>query len=65
MPTASTPPAGKTFVVIVSPNIKHKETFPNIDGWLNRWNWVPVDEGLDEAPINWLDRYDKKIYSRS
>lgn len=57
-------PAGKTFVVIVSPNIRHRTEYPTIDGWLDRWNWVPEDSGLPEAPENWVDRYDKKIYTR-
>lgn len=57
-------PPSKTFVVIVSPNIRHRREYPMIDGWLDRWNWVDVDPGLDEAPVNWLDRYDKKLYSR-
>jgi hypothetical protein len=58
-------PKEKTFVVIVSPNIRHRDEFPQVDGWLDRWNWVPEDAGLPEAPDNWVDRYDSKIYSRS
>lgn len=57
-------PPGEVFVVIVSPNVRHREAFPGIDGWLEHWSWVAEDSGLSEAPINWVDRYDKKLFSR-
>ena len=57
-------PAGKVFVIIISKNIKHLDRFPMIYGWIDWWNWVEEDKGLAEAPINWVDRFGKKIYSR-
>lgn len=57
-------PTGKVFVVIISKNIKHLDRFPMIYGWIDWWNWVDEDKGLAEAPINWVDRFVKKIYSR-
>lgn len=59
------PPKDKTFVVIISPNKRHQEKYPMVDGWIDRWNWVPADEGLAEAPVEWVDRYDRKIFTRS
>jgi len=57
-------PPGKVFVTIVSKNVKHNSRFPMVYGWVDRWNWVEEDIGLPEAPINWVDRYRKKIYTR-
>jgi len=58
-------PKGKVFVVIVSPNDRHRDKYPQIDGWIDRWNWVEQDPGLQEAPINWVDRYEKRLFTRS
>lgn len=60
-----TAPKDKVFVVIISPNVRHRTEYPSVTGWLDRWNWVQEDPGLQEAPINWLDRYEKKLYTRS
>lgn len=57
-------PVGKVFVTIISKNVNHRERFPMVYGWVDWWNWVQEDEGLAEAPVNWVDRYDLKIYSR-
>jgi len=56
-------PAGKTFVVIVSPNT-HKNEFPSVDGWIDHWNWADEDTALAEAPTNWVDRYQERIFTR-
>jgi hypothetical protein len=56
------PPPGKTFLVVVSPN-RHGREHPDIDGWIDHWNWAEEDGVLAEAPVNWVDRYDKKIFS--
>ena len=59
-------PPGKVFVIIISKNsVKHQAHFPMVSGWVDRWNWAEEDEGLAEAPINWVERYGKKIYTRS
>lgn len=57
-------PADSVFVVVVSPNKNHKNGFPEIDGWIERWNWVTEDSGLPGAPIGWIDRYKKKLWTR-
>ncbi len=55
-------PKGYVFQVFVSPNLnKHKEEWPEFEGWIERWCWVKEDEGLQGAPINWLDRYDEYL----
>lgn len=63
-PIERSAPLSCVFAVIISPNIRHKETFPNIHGWIERWNWLEEDSGLPEAPIDWVDRYEKKIFTR-
>jgi hypothetical protein len=57
-------PSGKVFVVIISKNIKHLDRFPMVYGWVDRWNWIEEDEGLSEAPINWVERYRNRVYTR-
>ena len=58
------PPKGNVFAVIVRPNIKHRDRYPEIDGWINAWPWVDEDAGLAEAPEDWVDRYDLKLWTR-
>ncbi len=60
----SSAPMGCVFNVIISPNIKHKEKYPEVDGWVERWYWVEEDSGLPEAPSNWVDRFKEKLYTR-
>ena len=56
-------PAKSVFVVIISKNERqHKIHFPDIYGWIERWNWVDSDSYLNAAPINSESRYDKRIY---
>jgi hypothetical protein len=57
-------PDGSVFVVIISENDRHKDKFPEVDGWIDRWNWVREDEGLRDAPSGWVDRYKEKIWTR-
>ncbi len=56
-------PQGQVFAVIVSPNINHREQYPDIVGWLDRWNWVDEDTCLSEAPDDWFDRYESKLWT--
>lgn len=49
--------------MIVSPNERHRDKVPQIDGWIDHWNWTQEDSVLSEAPINWIDRYDKKLFT--
>lgn len=59
-------PTKCVFVTLISRNDRHRPTFPDIDGWIDRWSWVEEDEGgLIEAPTRWIDRYERKIWSRS
>jgi hypothetical protein len=57
-------PKGCVFGVIVSPNARHREQYPPIDGWINHWAWADEDTGLPEAPIDWVDRYTAKLWTR-
>jgi len=63
-PIQRTAPDKSVFVVIISKNDKHKDKFPEVDGWIERWNWVKESEGLKEAPARWVDRYTEKIWTR-
>jgi hypothetical protein len=57
-------PQDKVFVVIMSKNVRHTALFPMVYGWIERWNWITEDNSLKEAPLNWVDRYDQKTFSR-
>lgn len=57
-------PIGKVFVVYVTPNVKHKDLYPEIAGWIDRWVWIDEDAGLPEATEGWVDRYEEKFWTR-
>ena len=57
-------PEDSIFAVLISPNHKHRDQYPMISGWIERWNWISEDAYLSEAPINWVDRYNNKLWSR-
>lgn len=57
-------PSGQVFVVLISQNLTHAAEFPDIAGWVEHWNWVEEDPVLSGAPVNWIDRYKKKIWTR-
>lgn len=57
-------PKATVFAVLVSPNIKHKDKYPEVHGWINTWTWLDEEPGLAEAPIGWVDRYDNKLWTR-
>lgn len=58
-------PSDQVFVTLVSKtNEKHRETYPDIAGWVEHWNWIDEDPALEDAPLNWVDRYDWKEWSR-
>jgi len=63
-PHQRTAPDKSVFVVIISKNDKHKHSFPEVDGWIERWNWVKESGRLMEAPARWVDRYEKKLWTR-
>ena len=58
------PPSGCVFAVYVSPNIKHKQSFPDVDGWINYCTWIEEDQALSEAPTDWVGRYTRKLWTR-
>lgn len=57
-------PEDQVFAVIVTPNTRHVKEYPDIKAWIDRWSWVDEDEGLDGASVNWVDRYETKLWSR-
>ena len=59
-------PQSAVFVVYASVNTgKHKNDYPDIDGWINHWTWVEEDSALEEAPLDWPTRFEKKLFTRS
>ncbi len=57
------PPPNRVFVVYISPNEMLQE-FPDVFGWAEHWTWVAADGQLAGAPVEWNDRYDRKVWSR-
>jgi hypothetical protein len=57
------PPPGRTYIVIVSPNERHREAYPVVDAWIEHWNWVEEDRGLLGAPVDWIGRYEVRLHS--
>jgi hypothetical protein len=57
------PPPGAVFAVHVTPNTSHTE-YPEIRGWINHWAWVDEDPALPEAPIDWVSRYQERLWTR-
>ncbi|WP_291996725.1 hypothetical protein [Candidatus Accumulibacter sp. ACC012] len=58
-------PPSSVFTVLVSPNVKHRADFPDVDGWINYWTWVEEDSFLPEAPVDWVDRYEARLWTRT
>jgi len=57
--------ANCVFVVLISKNERHHlEKWPEVYGWIDRWNWVYEDAYLSEAPLNWFSRYGEKLFTR-
>ena len=57
-------PTGCVFSIFVSPNIRHRQAFPEIDGWINHWTWIDEDIAKPGAPENWSERFTKQVWSR-
>ena len=61
-PRQMQPPGGRVFVVLVrddTPADAH-----GVSGTIEHWNWVHEDPGLPGAPVNWEQRYSRKVWSR-
>ena len=59
-PVRHTPKARTVFVVL----IRLQAVRPEIWGVIEKWNWVREDPDLAEAPVNWEQRYEQKMWSR-
>lgn len=57
-------PLNSVFVVLISKNMRHADKWPQVYGWINRWNWVDEDQKLPGAPISWDFRYEEKLFTR-
>ena len=58
------PPAGRVFTVIVAPNLE-MEQWPEIRGWIVDWAWVRESKELAYAPVEYQDRYAKRLWSQN
>lgn len=54
-------PRDKVFVVLVR---EEPEDENGITGSIEKWNWVREDPRLAHAPVDWQQRYGKKLWSR-
>lgn len=63
-PRTMAPPKNCVFVVIASVNERHCTKWPEVYGWIDRWNWVDEDSQLPGAPLNWSSRYEEKLFTR-
>ena len=52
---------GRVFVVLVR---KTDQAEYNVVGNIEHWNWVEEDSKLENAPVDWPDRYIEKLWSR-
>lgn len=52
---------GRVFVVLVR---KADQADYNVVGDIEHWNWVEEDSELENAPVDWADRYIEKLWSR-
>ena len=58
-------PGNSVFVILVNKNIRHADKFPEIYGWIDRWNWIQEDAYIPEAPINHESRYGQRIFTNN
>jgi hypothetical protein len=56
-------PKDRVFGVYVSPNGMLKD-FPSIFGWAEHWTWIAADPNTVGAPVDWVERYDKRIWTK-
>jgi hypothetical protein len=59
------PPSGRVFVVLVRPEpqpVDHPGV-GRVVGSIEKWNWVKEDPSLSSAPVDWNQRYDRKLWS--
>jgi hypothetical protein len=54
-------PEGRVFVVLVR-RIKKGEC--GCVGEIGKWNWVKEDPRQQHTPVNWGQRYSKRIWNR-
>jgi len=61
-PAEKTPAPNRVLVVLL-------REFPvdefGCRGSIEHWNWVAEDPYLPQAPVNWAERYSKRLWSRS
>lgn len=51
---------GRVFVVLARETEKDEH---DVVGQIEHWNWIEEDSELRKAPVNWRDRYIKKLWS--
>lgn len=60
VPVRRTPKERTVFVVLMC----LQKGQSGVLGVIAKWNWVREDQNLAEAPVNWEQRYEQKIWSR-
>jgi hypothetical protein len=65
-PIPRVPPKDTVFVVLAQ-ILKQPEEYRDhgvIVGTIEHWSWIAEDPSLAEAPIEWQERYERKLWSR-
>jgi hypothetical protein len=57
-------PRGCVYTVLINPNSNHRDDYPEVAGWINRWAWVEADLFRRDEPINARSRYSEKLWSK-
>ncbi len=60
-PEIRTPPRGRVFAVLVCHETENEY---NVVGSIEKWNWIREDERFPHAPIDWENRYERRLWSR-
>lgn len=64
IPVKKRAPDNSVFAVILSPNTLQADKYPDIKFWISMWNWCNEDPVLIGAPVDWVDRYTEKLWSK-
>jgi hypothetical protein len=57
-----TPPPGVVFAVVVR---EEPENDQGICGSIEQWVWVRQDPLIEHAPVDWRERYGKRVWSKN
>jgi hypothetical protein len=56
---------GFVFAVIASPNLRAGPEYKDVACFIEAWNWLEEDSASPGAPVEWVDRYDQRLWMRA